>query len=105
MVGLARAAATSRPLSPPTPGARPATIQCMPELPEVETIARDLRGLVTGARIAGARVGWPATLRSHSPEAFAAAVAGREIEGVGRRGKQLLVWLSAAAPTGPSRPS
>jgi formamidopyrimidine-DNA glycosylase len=65
----------------------------MPELPEVETIARDLRGLVTGARIVGARSNWPRTLRSHSPEGFAVAVAGREIEGVGRRGKQLLVWL------------
>jgi formamidopyrimidine-DNA glycosylase len=65
----------------------------MPELPEVETIARDLRGLVTGARIARAACDWPPTLRSHEPAAFAAAVAGREIEGVGRRGKQLLVWL------------
>jgi len=68
----------------------------MPELPEVETIARDLRGLVTGARIIAARSDWPRTLRSHEPEAFAAAVTGREIEGVGRRGKQLLVWLGPA---------
>jgi formamidopyrimidine-DNA glycosylase len=68
----------------------------MPELPEVETIARDLRGLVTGARIAGASSNWPPTLRSHAPDAFAAAVTGREIEGVGRRGKQLLVWLGPA---------
>ncbi len=65
----------------------------MPELPEVETIARDLRGLVTGARITGARNDWPRTIRSHEPAAFAEAVAGREIEGVGRRGKQLLLWL------------
>jgi len=65
----------------------------MPELPEVETIARDLRGLVTGARISGASSNWQPTLRSHDPRAFAAAVRGREIEGVGRRGKQLLVWL------------
>jgi formamidopyrimidine-DNA glycosylase len=65
----------------------------MPELPEVETIARDLRDLVTGARIVGARSNWPATLRSHDPDAFAAAVSGRGIEGVGRRGKQLLLWL------------
>jgi formamidopyrimidine-DNA glycosylase len=72
----------------------------MPELPEVETIARDLRGLVTGARIAGARSNWPPTLRSHEPAAFAAAVTGREIVGVGRRGKQLLVWLGPAT-TGP----
>jgi formamidopyrimidine-DNA glycosylase len=65
----------------------------MPELPEVETIAHDLRGLVTGARIVGARSNWPRTLRSHEPDDFAAAVSGREIEGVGRRGKQLLMWL------------
>ncbi|MGA3058567.1 MAG: bifunctional DNA-formamidopyrimidine glycosylase/DNA-(apurinic or apyrimidinic site) lyase [Candidatus Limnocylindrales bacterium] len=69
----------------------------MPELPEVETIARDLRGLVTGVRIAGAACNWPPTLRSHEPAAFAAALAGREIQGVGRRGKQLLVWLGPKA--------
>ncbi len=74
----------------------------MPELPEVETIARDLRGLVTGARIVGARSNWPPTLRSHDPDAFAAAVSGRDIEGVGRRGKQLLVWLGPAP--GPATP-
>jgi formamidopyrimidine-DNA glycosylase len=75
----------------------------MPELPEVETIARDLRGLVTGARIVGARSNWSRSLRSHSPEGFAAAAAGREIEGVGRRGKQLLVWLGP--PTSASEPA
>jgi formamidopyrimidine-DNA glycosylase len=74
----------------------------MPELPEVETIARDLRGLVTGARIVAARSNWPKTLRSHPAEAFAEAVAGREIQGVGRRGKQLLVWLG---PRPDSRPA
>ena len=70
----------------------------MPELPEVETIARDLRGLVAGSRISGARSNWPPTLRSHEPEAFAEAVAGRPIEGVGRRGKQLLIWLGPVEP-------
>jgi formamidopyrimidine-DNA glycosylase len=79
----------------------------MPELPEVETIARDLRGLVVGARIARAACNWPPTLRSHEPAAFAAAVAGREIQGVGRRGKQLLVWLgpAPAAPTAAPAPA
>lgn len=67
----------------------------MPELPEVETIARDLRGLVSGARIVGATCNWPPTLRSHEPASFAAEVTGCEIQGVGRRGKQLLVWLGA----------
>jgi formamidopyrimidine-DNA glycosylase len=70
----------------------------MPELPEVETIARDLRGLVVGSWIVGARSNWPPTLRSHAPDAFAAEIAGRRIEGIGRRGKQLLVWLGPRAP-------
>ena len=69
----------------------------MPELPEVETIARDLRGLVRGSRIAGVRSNWPPTLRSHAADAFAEAVSGREIVGIGRRGKQLLVMLGPAA--------
>ena len=66
----------------------------MPELPEVETVARDLRGLVTGARISGARTSWSRTLRTHDPEAFASSVAGREIEAVGRRAKLVVVGLS-----------
>jgi formamidopyrimidine-DNA glycosylase len=66
----------------------------VPELPEVETIARDLRGLVEGAQIDSAEADWPATLRSHTASDFDRAVAGRRIEGVGRRGKQLLVWLA-----------
>ena len=77
----------------------------MPELPEVETIARDLRGLVTGSRVAGVRSNWARTLRSHAPEDFAAAVTGREIEGVGRRGKQLLIWLGASGAAGPVEPA
>ena len=77
----------------------------MPELPEVETIARDLRALVTGARIVGVSSNWPPTLRSHEPGAFAAAVMGREIDGVGRRGKQLLVWLAAGKAPGAAEPA
>ncbi|HVA86805.1 MAG TPA: bifunctional DNA-formamidopyrimidine glycosylase/DNA-(apurinic or apyrimidinic site) lyase [Candidatus Saccharimonadales bacterium] len=66
----------------------------MPELPEVETVARDLRGLVLGATIVGARGEWPRTIRSHSPEAFGREVAGHVIEGVARRAKLLLLELS-----------
>jgi formamidopyrimidine-DNA glycosylase len=69
----------------------------MPELPEVETVARDLRPRIVGATIVGARSSWARTLRSHVPEAFAAAVAGRRVEGVGRRGKQLVIELSGDA--------
>jgi formamidopyrimidine-DNA glycosylase len=66
----------------------------MPELPEVETVARDLRPRLVGAEIVGALTPWARTLRTHDPEAFATAVAGRTVETVGRRGKQLVVGLS-----------
>jgi formamidopyrimidine-DNA glycosylase len=69
----------------------------MPELPEVETVARDLRGLIVGARITGATSTWPRTLRNHDPESFDRAIAGRRIEAVGRRGKQLVIDLSGGA--------
>ncbi len=70
----------------------------MPELPEVETVARDLRRLVVGATIVAARVAWPRTLRAPlSPEAFEAGVAGRRIEAVARRAKLLVLELSGEA--------
>ena len=59
----------------------------MPELPEVETVARDLRPLITGATIVDATTLWARTLRDVDPEAFADGVAGRRIEAVGRRGE------------------
>ncbi|MEW6225884.1 MAG: bifunctional DNA-formamidopyrimidine glycosylase/DNA-(apurinic or apyrimidinic site) lyase [Chloroflexota bacterium] len=75
----------------------------MPELPEVETVARDLRrhllpdGGGPGPEIAGARVAWPGTLRDGDPASFAAGVTGRRIEGIGRRGKQLVVDLDGGS--------
>jgi formamidopyrimidine-DNA glycosylase len=75
----------------------------MPELPEVETVARDLRrhllpeGGGIGPVVTGARVAWPGTLRDGDPPAFEHGVSGRRIEGVGRRGKQLIVDLDGGA--------
>jgi hypothetical protein len=69
----------------------------MPELPEVETVARDLRPRLVGATIVGARVSWARTLRTHDPVAFADAIAGREVLAVGRRAKQLVIDLSGSA--------
>jgi len=69
----------------------------MPELPEVETVARDLRPLITGATIVDATTLWGRTLRGITPDAFADGVAGRKIEAVGRRGKQLVIELSDGA--------
>jgi formamidopyrimidine-DNA glycosylase len=69
----------------------------MPELPEVETVARDLRPRLVGATIVGARVSWARTLRTHDPISFGDAVAGRTVEAVGRRAKQLVIELSGEA--------
>jgi formamidopyrimidine-DNA glycosylase len=75
----------------------------MPELPEVETVARDLRrrllpdGAGPGPEITGARVSWPRTIRDGDVAAFVDGVAGRRIEGVGRRGKQVLLDLDGGA--------
>ncbi|HKF84495.1 MAG TPA: DNA-formamidopyrimidine glycosylase family protein, partial [Candidatus Limnocylindrales bacterium] len=75
----------------------------MPELPEVETVARDLRrrllpeGGGPGPVIVGARVSWTKTVRDGDSDSFAVAVAGRRIEAVGRRGKQVVVDLSDGA--------
>ena len=65
----------------------------MPELPEVETVARDLRPRVVGARIAGTRTHWPKTLRSGDPVAFSAAVVGRSIVQSTRRAKLVVLEL------------
>lgn len=69
----------------------------MPELPEVETVARDLRPHLVGATIVDARCSWARTLRTHDPVAFADAVAGRQVLAVGRRAKQLVIELSGEA--------
>ena len=60
----------------------------MPELPEVETVARDLRPRIVGATIVGRarRLGADAPDRRR-PRRSPTAVAGRRIEAVGRRAK------------------
>jgi formamidopyrimidine-DNA glycosylase len=66
----------------------------VPELPEVETMARDLAPLVTGSTITHAWWDWPKVIRHPGPEAFAAEISGRRIQGVGRRAKWLVLELS-----------
>src|SRR4051794_39719672 len=75
----------------------------MPELPEVETVARDLRRHLLpadgtpGPRVTGARVAWLRTLRDEDAARFVEGVSGRRIEGIGRRGKQVIVDLDGGA--------
>jgi formamidopyrimidine-DNA glycosylase len=66
----------------------------MPELPEVETIARELTPLVVGATISGFWTDWPRVIRHPEPGAFGREIVGREILAVGRRAKWLVLSLS-----------
>ena len=62
----------------------------MPELPEVETIRRQLAPLVEGRRIRRVEILDPRWSRPLAPEELAEAITGRRILGLGRRGKYLL---------------
>lgn len=67
----------------------------MPELPEAETIRRQLEAAVVGARITGVTVNLPRMVRVHSsPDEFIAVVEGRRIERIDRRGKALIFTLA-----------
>ena len=67
----------------------------MPELPEVETIRRDLEPLVVGRHIEGVVIhpGAERVAITHAPRELEAQLAGRRIEELGRHGKYLLVHL------------
>ena len=68
----------------------------MPELPEVETIRRQLEPAVVGKRIVAARVLDERWARPADPASVEKAVTGRAIESVGRRGKYLLLGLEGS---------
>jgi len=73
----------------------------MPELPEVETIARALREggrngpPVLGTVIRQVHLLWERTLAEPAPGPFKARLVGQVIEDAGRRGKYLILTLSA----------
>jgi formamidopyrimidine-DNA glycosylase len=66
----------------------------MPELPETETIARDLEREVSGRVIVGSAVPRPDVLRETTPEAFIARVRGARITRSWRRAKLVVLDLS-----------
>ena len=66
----------------------------MPELPEVETVVRDLARLVRGATITGANVFRERNLSTPDAPSFTEAVRGRRILGTRRRAKWIIVELS-----------
>jgi len=65
----------------------------MPELPEVEAIARTLGPLVRGQRIARCRVLHPIAVRPQPVATLRRGLEGQRVEGVERQGKYLLLRL------------
>ncbi|MEZ5426086.1 MAG: bifunctional DNA-formamidopyrimidine glycosylase/DNA-(apurinic or apyrimidinic site) lyase [Pyrinomonadaceae bacterium] len=65
----------------------------MPELPEVELVARSLDSLTAGKRIETARLLREGLAPDSPPEEFAARLSGGRIIAVGRRGKHILIEL------------
>ncbi len=66
----------------------------MPELPEVETIARNLRPELVGLTIMAADVRWARTVATPSVRRFKQQIQGQVIREVGRRAKFLRLQLS-----------
>ncbi len=66
----------------------------MPELPEVETVRRDLQAHLVGRTIESVSIGREDILRSTDCARLVAALTGHEVLSVGRLGKNLIVELS-----------
>lgn len=67
----------------------------MPELPEVETIRRELEPKLLGRRITGCGILRPDIIGHPSPAAFRRGLTGRRITGVARRAKYLIIGLDS----------
>ena len=73
----------------------------MPELPEVETVARLIRPRLVGRSVRSVQVGWRRTLGGMTPERFASAVCGATVARVWRRAKYVVLDLErGGAPAG-----
>lgn len=66
----------------------------MPELPEVETIARKLEPELIGKTIKDTDLRWSRTLAAPSPKKFREQIRGQKITGVSRRAKFFILSLS-----------
>ena len=66
----------------------------MPELPEVETIRRDLSKKITGERIISVDVKDAMGVRFPEPHQFVSRLVGKTIKEVQRRGKAIVISLS-----------
>src|SRR3954454_20204741 len=66
----------------------------MPELPETETIARDLHALVRGQMIVGVEITRPDVLREVTARSLSRRITGATIERCWRRAKLIVIDLS-----------
>jgi formamidopyrimidine-DNA glycosylase len=69
----------------------------MPELPEVETIARSLKPELVGKTILSADLRWTRTLAIPSPSQFKKQIAGQKILDVSRRAKYIVIRLDTCS--------
>jgi formamidopyrimidine-DNA glycosylase len=67
----------------------------MPELPEVETFARQLKPELVGKTILAADLRWNRTLATPSPKKFKEQIVGQKIKDITRRAKYLVFHLSS----------
>jgi len=65
----------------------------VPELPEVETIKRELAGRVVGRRFSAVSLLWPGMVRQPSPQELCQQLPGQVVRELGRRGKYLIFHL------------
>jgi formamidopyrimidine-DNA glycosylase len=66
----------------------------MPELPEVETVVRQLRPACVGQRIAEVTLRWPRHIATPGPRQFRRRIRGQAITALNRRGKFLVFSLT-----------
>ncbi len=67
----------------------------MPELPEVETIARGLDASLSGRTITGVTVRWERSIACPGVKQFEEQILGRQVRSIGRRGKYLVFELDS----------
>jgi formamidopyrimidine-DNA glycosylase len=67
----------------------------MPELPEVETVARGLDEQLTGRTVTGVDVRWERSIGAPDLAALAERLVGQTVTGVGRRGKWIVIQLDS----------
>ncbi|MFH1239398.1 MAG: DNA-formamidopyrimidine glycosylase [bacterium] len=68
----------------------------MPELPEVETIRRDLEKELIGLKIKDVKINVPKVIKDPTPQTFRKEIVGKEFQHILRRGKNLILTLSAS---------